>query len=97
MIAPWPVSPVYAILRGGDASMLLLGTKPSVPARDEPPTTSTLLYAQQDASGLGWRVQTTLTIPATPVATPPTPSPPATTPTPAAKSAVTVSPTATAT
>ncbi|MGB8345007.1 MAG: hypothetical protein WCD86_08990, partial [Ktedonobacteraceae bacterium] len=93
----WAGQKVYAVLRGGDASTLLPGAKPSVSAQDEPPTTSALLYAQQDATGLGWRVQTNLTIPATSSSTPAVSSSPTATPTPAATPRLVANPAATPT
>lgn len=90
----WSGQKVYAVLRGGDASTLLPGAKPSVPAQDEPPTTSTLLYAQQISNSLTWRVQTNLTIPATASSTPPALSPPTTILTPTATPKSTTKPTA---
>jgi hypothetical protein len=99
----WAGQKVYAILRGGDASTLLPGAKPSVPARYEPPTTSTLLYAQPGSNSLTWRVQTTLTISSAISSPPSSTSTPTFTPTPtstpksAANPAATASPTVTAT
>src|SRR5260221_4960514 len=54
--------PVYAILRGGDASTLLAGAAPTTAAKNQPSTASRLLLATGDTTGLVWSVSSNLTV-----------------------------------